>query len=114
MVTSFQVALQVLQQAIAALAIWAEAADKVPFTLQSLQKNEHPAVTKARHILDWKEDTQVGILSLLFDSVNLSDQPKKETPELHYQPLKPIENKNKEYPDIPYPLDRNPNDEEQK
>lgn len=107
MVTSSQdVALQVVQQAIAALAKWAEF-DHPPLD------NEYPEVTRAKKILGWTENTKVGTLRLLFDSVNLSDECKQEVSELHYHPLVFIDNDNKEYPDIPYPLNSEPKQEQE-
>ena len=98
MVTSSEkVALQVVQQAISALAKWAN------FAHPPLDNHEFSEVTRAKEILAWKPETKVGILSLVFDSVNLSDKPQKETTK-HYHPLKAIDNDDKEYPDIPYPL----------
>ncbi|QLE39861.1 type III-A CRISPR-associated protein Cas10/Csm1 [Nostoc sp. C052] len=101
MVTSSQeVALQVVQQAIAALAIWAKPDNQLP-----VQKKEHPAVTRAKNVLGWKNYSKIGKLSLLFDKVKLSDQPKQYQPKAHYHRLLAIENNNQEYPDIPYPSD---------
>lgn len=106
MVTSSQeVALQVVQQAIAALAIWAKAENQLPQTLQFLQNNEHLAVTKAKEKLGWIKDTSVGILCLLFDKLELSEELRQDEPKPHYHRLLVIENANKEYPDIPYPSD---------
>jgi CRISPR-associated protein Csm1 len=107
MTSSEKVALQVFQQAIAALAKWA----KFDYTFQG---NEYPEVKRAKFILGWKENTEVGILRLLFDNVNLSDEPKKESSKIHYNKLMAIDNDNKEYPDIPYPLNREPSETEQK
>ncbi|AVZ31158.1 type III-A CRISPR-associated protein Cas10/Csm1 [Nodularia spumigena] len=110
MVTSSEkVALQVIQQAISALAKWANFAHP---PLDNLDKNEFPEVTRAKEILDWKPETKIGILSLVFDSVNLSDKPQKQTTK-HYHPLKAIDNDDKEYPDIPYPLNSAPSSEQQ-
>ncbi|MEH2317184.1 type III-A CRISPR-associated protein Cas10/Csm1 [Nostoc sp.] len=106
MVTSSQeVALQVIQQAIAALAIWAKPDNQLPYELQSLQKKEHPAVTRGKNVLGWKNDPKIGTLRLLFDKVNLSHEPKQYQPKPHYHRLLAIENNNQEYPDIPYPSD---------
>ncbi|MHC5824805.1 MAG: hypothetical protein ACYT04_55430, partial [Nostoc sp.] len=61
MVTSSEkVALQVIQQAIAVLAKWADFA-------YPLLDNEYPEVTRAKKILGWTQDSEVGILRLLFD-----------------------------------------------
>ncbi|AUS99812.1 type III-A CRISPR-associated protein Cas10/Csm1 [Nostoc sp. CENA543] len=108
MVTSSKdVALQVIQQAIAALAKWSG------FTHPTLEK-EYPEVTRAKEILGWKPDTNVGTLRLVFDSVDLPDEPKKEKIQQNYHPLKVIDNDHQEYPDIPYPLDSEPSSEQQK
>lgn len=112
MVTSSQVALQVIQQAIAALAKWAEPDNPLTSQLNSIE--EYPEVTRAKKILGWTKDTEVGILRLLFDRVNLSDEPKQELSELHYHPLVAIANENNEYPSIPYPLDIEPTQEQKK
>lgn len=116
MVTSSEkVALQVIQQAIAALAKWP--VDQVPLLQLSLDfefldAKEQKAVDDAKVLLGWKPETKVGILSLVFDSVNLSDEPQKQTTK-HYHPLKAIDNDHKEYPDIPYPLNSEPSSEQQ-
>lgn len=114
MVTSSQVALQVLQQAIAALAKWPDHSVQLPFKFQLLDEKEQKAVDGAKVILGWTNDTEVGILRLLFDKVKLSDDNNQDKLKQHYHPLVAIENKNEQYPYIPYPLDRKPNDEEQK
>ncbi|MDB9373418.1 type III-A CRISPR-associated protein Cas10/Csm1 [Nodularia sphaerocarpa] len=109
MVTSSEkVALQVVQQAISALAKWAN------FAHPPLDNHEFPEVTRAKEILVWKPETKVGILSLVFDSINLSDKPQTQATK-HYHPLKAIDNdhKDKEYPDIPYPLNSAPSSEQQ-
>ncbi|MBE9049394.1 type III-A CRISPR-associated protein Cas10/Csm1 [Nostocales cyanobacterium LEGE 11386] len=107
MVTSSEkVALQVIQQAIAALAKWAKF-DHPPLN------DEYPEVTQAKEILRWQPNIKVGILRLVFDSVNLSDEPKKEITKKNYHQLKAIDNDHKEYPDIPYPLDTEPSSEQQ-
>ncbi|WP_413172300.1 type III-A CRISPR-associated protein Cas10/Csm1 [Anabaena azotica] len=106
MVTSSQVALQVIQQAIALLAKWAECD-------HPHLDSEYPEVTRAKTILGWNENTKVGVLRLLFDSVNLSDNPIKEPSETHYHELTAIENKDEGYPTIPYPLNYKPDQEAQ-
>ncbi|WP_341531663.1 type III-A CRISPR-associated protein Cas10/Csm1 (plasmid) [Nostoc sp. UHCC 0302] len=110
MMTSSQVALQVVQQAIAALAGWADPNNPLTSKLNFVE--EYPEVTRAKEILGWKKDTEVGTLRLLFDRVNPSDELKQETSELHYHPLMPIDNDNKEYPKIPYPLNYEPQEEQ--
>ncbi|WP_066382216.1 type III-A CRISPR-associated protein Cas10/Csm1 [Anabaena sp. CA = ATCC 33047] len=102
MVTSSQdVALQVIQQAIAALAKWAN------FAHPPLNE-EYSEVERAKEILGWNENTSVGLLRLLFDSVNLSDEPNKEPSNTHYHALAAIENQDESYSTIPYPLDDKP------
>ncbi|WP_199321021.1 type III-A CRISPR-associated protein Cas10/Csm1 [Trichormus variabilis] len=113
MTSSEKVALQVVQQAIALLAKWADDQVQLPFEFQSLNEKEQKAVDHAKNLLGWEENKKVGILSLLFDSVDLSDEPKKETRQQNYHPLKVIDNDDKEYPDIPYPLNSEPSSEEQ-
>ncbi|AFY44833.1 type III-A CRISPR-associated protein Cas10/Csm1 [Nostoc sp. PCC 7107] len=107
MVTSSQVALQVIQQAIAALAKWADLAHP------SLD-HEYKEVTRAKTILGWKEDTKVEILRLLFDSIKLPDGQGQEPGKQHYHQLVAIEKGNQGYPKIPYPLPYKPNEEQQK
>jgi CRISPR-associated protein Csm1 len=115
MVTSSQdVALQVFQQAIAALAEWTKAGDQLPYTLKSLQENEHLAVKKAKKILGWEENIKVGILCLLFDNVKLSDETEQNNRKSHYHQLAAIENKDGEYPTISYPLGSKPDESKQK
>ncbi|BAY38649.1 Csm1 family CRISPR-associated protein [Nostoc sp. NIES-2111] len=107
MVTSSKdIALQVIQQAIAALAKWAN------FAHPPLD-NEYPEVSQAKKILGWTENTTVGTLRLLFDSVKLSDGQGQNLERQHYHRLKAIENDNQEYPDIPYPLNSEPSQAEQ-
>ncbi|MFN6569885.1 type III-A CRISPR-associated protein Cas10/Csm1 [Dendronalium sp. ChiSLP03b] len=95
--SSQDVALQVIQQAIAALAKWAK------FDHPSLN-DEYREVSRAKQILGWNENTAVGILRLLFDKVNLCNELKIDISKLNYHQLKAINNDNSKYPDIPYPL----------
>ncbi|MBW4565954.1 MAG: type III-A CRISPR-associated protein Cas10/Csm1 [Mojavia pulchra JT2-VF2] len=95
--SSQEVALQVIQQAIAALAKWAK------FDHPSLN-DEYREVSRAKKILGWNENTAVGILRLLFDKVNLCNELKMEISKLNYHQLKAINNDNSKSPDIPYPL----------
>lgn len=112
MVTSSQeVALQVIQQAIAALINWADPDHQLPSEFNSV--NEHLAVTKAKKILGW-EHISVGTLRLLFDRVKLPDGQGQDPQNRHYHPLVVIANENNEYPSIPYPLDEEPTQEQQK
>jgi CRISPR-associated protein Csm1 len=98
--TSQEVALQVIQQAICALARWAGAS--LPARFHSKLSTEDPAVTKAKELLSWHDDTQISYLELLFDAVKLSEG--KERNQQHYCPLKAIEASDDSYPPIPYPL----------
>lgn len=104
---SQKVALQVLQQAISALAKWAG------FTHPDLNQ-EYPEVTQAKDKLNWTPDIKVGILGLIFDSINLSDEHWKQKTQQNYHPLQAINNddEEKQYPDIPYPLKSQPTSEQ--
>lgn len=107
--TSQEVALQVIQQAICALADWAEA--KLP---DGCQLSKEPMVTeavdKAKELLSPKkpkklflwEKTEISYLELLFDAVKLSEG--NERNQQHYCPPKAIEASDDSYPPIPYPL----------
>ena len=107
--TSQEVALQVIQQAICTLADWAEA--KLPDGCEVSTK--HPAVTKAKGLLSWHDDTQISYLELLFDAVKFPDSNHTDF-EQHYCPAVAIEAKDDCYPSIPYPLTNNPNLEQYK
>jgi CRISPR-associated protein Csm1 len=91
-------ALQVAQQAIAALLKWAEA----DLPKQCSVPEMSPAVKQAKELLRWTDPAEIGILRLLFDQVKLSQQPQQLR---HYVPLVAIANS---YPQIPYPLDAEP------
>ncbi len=92
--TSSQVALQVVQQAISVLAKWANA--DLPTGCQAREK--HSAVTRAKKIFSWSESTSLNWLRLLFDAVKLPDG--KGQGKQHYHPAKAIANSD---PLIPYP-----------
>ncbi|MBD1826792.1 type III-A CRISPR-associated protein Cas10/Csm1 [Microcoleus vaginatus GB1-A2] len=107
--TSQEVALQVIQQAICALADWAEA--KLPDGCQlSKEPRVTEAVDKAKELLSSKktpklfswEKTEISYLELLFDAVKLSEG--NERNQQHYCPPKAIEASDDSYPPIPYPL----------
>jgi len=100
--TSQEVALQVIQQAICTLADWAEA--KLPDGCQFLTEN--PAVTKAKGLLSWHDDTHISYLELLFDAVKLSEN--NERNKQHYCPAVAIHASDDSYPSIPYPLTEPP------
>jgi CRISPR-associated protein Csm1 len=96
--TSLEVALQVIQQAIYILASWTEAklADRGQLSI------EHPAVTKAKKLLSWNE-AQINYLELLFDAVKFPDSKEKNF-ESHYCPAVAIAANDDSYPSIPYPV----------
>ncbi|MFM7365261.1 MAG: type III-A CRISPR-associated protein Cas10/Csm1 [Cuspidothrix sp.] len=111
MVISSQVALQVVQQAIAILAKWSDNNIQLDFEFPSLDQKEQNAIDKAKHIIGWKENAEADLLRLLFDSVKLPDGKGQDPNKKHFHPLIAIENDNEEYPKIPYPLDNEPNTE---
>ena len=108
--TSQEVALQVIQQAICALADWAEA--KLPDGCQlSKEPRVTEAVDKAKELLSPKElfswgKTEISYLELLFDAVKLSEGNGRN--QQHYCPPKAIEASDDSYPSIPYPLTEPP------
>ena len=96
MMTSSQVALRVIQQAIFDLALWAEV--ELPEGCQRPDDND--AIARAKKLLSWpKSDTKPQALRLLFDQVKLSHGQKKE----YYWPATYIEAGDDDYPKIPYP-----------
>ena len=98
--TSQEVALQVVQQAIGALADWADA--KLPDGCQATKEDtEHPSAGKAKQLLSWN-NPEISYLELLFDAVKLSEG--NELNEKHYCPVVEIEASDDSYPPIPYPL----------
>jgi CRISPR-associated protein Csm1 len=107
--TSQKVALQVIQQAICALAGWADAT--LPDGCQ-LSKDD-PAVTKAKELLSWHDDTQISYLELLFDAVKFPDSKHRDF-KPRYCPANAIEASDDSYPSIPYPLTEPPDLEEYK
>ena len=111
MMTSSEVVLQVVQQAIATLVKWVDPNHQLVSHFQSVE--EYPAVTKAKKILGWTQDMSVGTLHLLFDKVKLPDGKGQDSNKQHYQPLIAITNENHEYPTIPYPLDVEPTEKQQ-
>lgn len=102
MMTSSQVALQVIQQAILVLAKWAEV--KLPEECQ--RSGDNDAIARAKKILGW-ENAEIKPLRLLFDSVKLPDG--KGQSKVHYCKAEAIAN---EHPTIPYPQPNPPTDEE--
>ncbi|NQE36640.1 type III-A CRISPR-associated protein Cas10/Csm1 [Microcoleus asticus] len=106
--TSQEVALQVIQQAICALADWAEA--MLPDGC--LFFNEHPAVTKAKELLLW-EKLKISYLALLFDDVKFPDSKHRDF-KSHYYPAVAIDASDNSYPSIPYPLTNPPDLEKYK
>lgn len=109
--TSQEVALQVIQQAICALASWAGASlpDGCPL---STEDTEYQAVAKAKELLSW-ENPEVSYLALLFDEVKFPDSKHRDF-EPHYCPVVAIEAKDNCYPSIPYPLTKPPDLEKYK
>ncbi|MEG4631167.1 type III-A CRISPR-associated protein Cas10/Csm1 [Microcoleus sp. AR_TQ3_B6] len=107
--TSEEVALQVIQQAICTLADWADSSFRNWFPHQL--SIEHLAVTKAKELL-WHDEPTISYLELLFDAVKLSENNKKK--EQHYCPAVAIEASDNSYPSIPYPLTERPDLEEYK
>jgi CRISPR-associated protein Csm1 len=98
--TSQEVALQVIQQAICTLAGWADSSFRNWFPHQL--SIEHLAVTKAKELLSWHDEPTISYLELLFDAVKLSEDHKKK--EQHYCPAVAIDASDNSYPSIPYPL----------
>lgn len=96
------VALQVIQQAICALAGWAGAS--LPDGCQL--STEHPAVTRAKDLLSWKKP-EISYLELLFDAVKFPDSKERKF-DPHYCPAVAIEASDNSYPSIPYPLTEPP------
>ena len=108
--TSQEVALQVIQQAICTLADWADSSFRNWFPHQL--SIEHLAVTKAKELLSWHDEPTISYLELLFDAVKLSEDNKKK--EQHYCPAVAIDASDNSYPSIPYPLTKPPDLEEYK
>jgi len=104
--TSQEVALQVIQQAICVLAGWADV--KLPWQI-SLQDE---AVTNAKNFLSWPENTQINYLHLLFDAVKIRDS--QEQNQQHYCPAVALEAQDDCYPSIPYPSTESPDLEKYK
>jgi CRISPR-associated protein Csm1 len=98
--TSQEVALQVIQQAICALAGWVDPSFRNWFSHQL--SIEHLAVTKAKKLLSWHDKPTISYLKLLFDAVKLSEG--NELKERHYCPVVAIDASENSYPPIPYPL----------
>lgn len=104
MMTSSQVALQVIQQAIFELAKWAE----VDLPKECQRPDDNDAIAKAKKILGW-EKAEIKPLRLLFDHVQLSPE-QEQTEEHHYLPATRIGNK---YVRIPYPKEEKPDEQQQ-
>lgn len=99
---SEEVALQVIQQAICALASWAKASLRDGCQIST----EHPAVTKSKDLLSWKKP-EISHLELLFDAVKFPDSKERKF-DPHYCPVVAIEASDNSYPSIPYPLTEPP------
>ncbi|MEA5620632.1 type III-A CRISPR-associated protein Cas10/Csm1 [Cronbergia sp. UHCC 0137] len=95
MVTSSQIALQVIQQAIAILAKWAKS-DGVNKLFASSPDTIDSAVKEAQSILSWPTQGEPQVLRLLFDDVKLDKGQSKE----HYWQPQAIDDSD---PKIPYP-----------
>jgi len=108
--TSQEVALQVIQQAICTLADWADSSFRNWFPHQL--SIEHLAVTKAKELLSWHDEPTISYLELLFDAVKLSEDNKGK--EQQYCPAVAIDASDNSYPSIPYPLTKPPDLEEYK
>ncbi|WP_246605357.1 type III-A CRISPR-associated protein Cas10/Csm1 [Sphaerospermopsis torques-reginae] len=103
MVKSSQVALQVVQQAIAVLANWvkSDVVNKLSLSASdSIDDAIKKAIEKAQGILSWPKQGEPQALRLLFDYVNLKEEQKKQTKE-HYWIPQAIDNSD---PQIPYPV----------
>src|SRR4028119_249180 len=101
MMTSSQVALQVIQQAILVLAKWAE----VDLPKECQRPKDNDAIARAKQLLLWSENAEPKPLRLLFDQVKLSQGQTK----THYWKAEAIAN---EHPSIPYPQPEPPTDAE--
>ncbi len=99
----YEIALHIVQQAVAKLVAWANA--KLPDECQITEDSD--AIKRAKCILHWPSDAEPKPLSLLFDSVKLSDS--KGQSEVHYWKAEAIAN---EHPSIPYPQPEPPTDAE--
>lgn len=99
----YEIALHIAQQAVAKLVAWANA--KLPDECQITEDSD--VIKRAKCILHWPSDAEPKPLSLLFDSVKLSDS--KGQSEVHYWKAEAIAN---EHPTIPYPQPEEPTDAE--
>lgn len=109
MMKSYQVTLQILQQAIAVLATWvkSDVVNKLSLSASdSIDDAVKEAIEKAQKILSWPTDEEPQALRLLFDYVNLNpeEKQKKQTKE-HYWIPQAIDNSD---PEIPYPVTKKP------
>ncbi|MEB3150092.1 MAG: type III-A CRISPR-associated protein Cas10/Csm1, partial [Sphaerospermopsis sp.] len=109
MMKSYQVTLQILQQAIAVLANWvkSDVVNKLSLSASdSIDDAVKEAIEKAQKILSWPTDEEPQALRLLFDYVNLNpeEKQKKQTKE-HYWIPEAIDNND---PKIPYPVTEKP------
>ena len=97
-------ALQVAQQAIAALLDWAN--QPLPSGCQTSAPLE--AVNRAQALLGWTAATRCGPLRLLFDQIQIPTGPGQSR--MHWCPMQPIADA---FPTIPYPLPHPPNPAEE-
>lgn len=97
-------AIQVAQHAIATLIAWAD--QSLPQECQL--STATAAVSRAKALLGWTEQTQVGSLRLLFDQVQISNTQRQS--QHHWWPMSSIADQS---PKIPYPLNRPPDPAEE-
>ncbi|MBC5798353.1 hypothetical protein H5968_25270 [Sphaerospermopsis sp. LEGE 00249] len=104
MMKSYQVTLQILQQAIAVLANWvkSDVVNKLSLSASdSIDDAVKKAIQEAQDILFWPTDEEPQALRLLFDYVKLE----KEQTKKHYWIPRSIDNND---PKIPYPVTEKP------
>ncbi|MFM6051635.1 MAG: type III-A CRISPR-associated protein Cas10/Csm1, partial [Sphaerospermopsis kisseleviana] len=113
MMKSYQVTLQILQQAIAVLANWvkSDVVNKLSLSASdsiddAVKEAIQEAIQEAQKILFWPKQGEPQALRLLFDYVNLNpeEKQKKQTKE-HYWIPEAIDNND---PKIPYPVTKKP------
>lgn len=94
---SFNTARLVMQEAVSKLAAW------VGLELEILNREnskENLAITTAKELFSWNDETKIDTLSLLFDDIQLEEQNQQKTTPKNYSPAIIIKNS---LPDIPYP-----------
>jgi len=103
---SHQAALQVAQQAIAALVKWAKPNEQLPW--QSEDEQELKSVTRAKEIFKWTGTMPIGALRLLFNLVQLREDAGQS--EEYWHPMQAIADTD---PTIPYPSSKEPDTDAQ-